>query len=214
MPLLQLAIDTPELEAALSLAREAGRVCDILEVGTPLIVSEGVAAVEALRAEYPTKTILADLKIMDAGRLEAECAFRRGADIVSVLALAADRTLAEALACAAEHGGSILVDLINCPDPVGRARQCERLGAELLCLHLAHDAQGGGADPLERLRALREAVGCRIAVAGGLQVSSVAPAVRCGAEVLIVGSAIAESPSPAEAAARFAAEARRCADGG
>ena len=47
--------------------RRSTRHFDILEVGTPLILAEGVRAIETLRTGHPGKQFLADLKIMDVG---------------------------------------------------------------------------------------------------------------------------------------------------
>ncbi|MFN3740381.1 MAG: orotidine 5'-phosphate decarboxylase / HUMPS family protein [Thermodesulfovibrionales bacterium] len=84
MPLLQLAIDLVVAERAMDIARKAGGYFDILEAGTPLIKSAGIEIVKRLKKEFPQKIIFADLKIMDAGALEAAIAFEAGADIISV----------------------------------------------------------------------------------------------------------------------------------
>ncbi|MBU4148932.1 MAG: orotidine 5'-phosphate decarboxylase, partial [Candidatus Omnitrophica bacterium] len=72
-PILQVALDFVNLKRALKCAGEAvaGGV-DWLEAGTPLIKSEGLSAVRELRRMFPRKTIVADMKIMDAGRVEVE----------------------------------------------------------------------------------------------------------------------------------------------
>lgn len=57
------------------------------------MIEEGLAAVRHLKARYPQQRVLADLKIMDAGEHEAQLAFSAGADIVTVLGLAADSTV-------------------------------------------------------------------------------------------------------------------------
>ena len=90
-PTLQLVLDHENLSRALKVAREAlpGGV-DWLEAGTPLIKSEGLDAVRTLRREFPSATIVADMKVMDAGRLETECAAKAGANIVHVLGPASD----------------------------------------------------------------------------------------------------------------------------
>ncbi|MEJ2365223.1 MAG: orotidine 5'-phosphate decarboxylase [Deltaproteobacteria bacterium] len=74
-PILQLALDFVDLKRALKNAQAgiAGGV-DWLEAGTPLIKSEGLKAVRELRALSPQTTIVADMKIMDTGRVEVEAA--------------------------------------------------------------------------------------------------------------------------------------------
>ena len=88
-PILQLALDFANLSQALRVAEEATQAGEIwLEAGTPLIKSEGVEAVRRLRAEFPAHTIVADMKVMDAGRVEVEIAAKAGANIVAVLGAA------------------------------------------------------------------------------------------------------------------------------
>jgi len=195
-PQLQLALDFVSLNDALRTASAVHPHFDIAEIGTPLIIEEGLRALEELKARWPEKRFLADTKIMDAGRIEAGSAFRRGADIVTVLALADDKTIAGALEAAAQCGGQIMADLIHVPDPAARARQLERLGVHILCVHTAYDVQDQAIDPLGELACVRSAVASRVAVAGGLKLNNVEPAVRGGADILIFGGAIAANPEP------------------
>jgi 3-hexulose-6-phosphate synthase len=205
-PLLQLAIDSPDVAASRRLVEAVYPHFDILEVGTPLILAEGVRVIGTLREGHPGKQFLADLKIMDAGALEAQIAFQYGADIVTVLALADDRTICGALETAAKHSGQIMADLINTSNQIDRAVELERLGIQILCVHTAYDKQGHGVDPLQGLSAIRNAVRCRIAVAGGLGIENLKPAIERGADILIIGGSIAKSPSPGETGARCARE--------
>ena len=138
---LQLALDGT-LAAGLEVLRAAHDYVDVVEVGTPLLLREGVAAVRRLRASYPAMTLLADVKIMDAGDLEARIAFAAGADQVSALGAAADATITAALAAARDCGGELLVDLINAPDPPRRVEQLMALGCDYFCVHRAHDVGG------------------------------------------------------------------------
>jgi 3-hexulose-6-phosphate synthase / 6-phospho-3-hexuloisomerase len=205
-PLLQLAIDSPDIAVARRLVEVVYPQFDILEVGTPLIIGEGVRAIETLRAGHSGKQFLADLKIMDVGEGEAENAFRHGADIVTVLALADDRTICGALKAAKKYSGLIMADLINTPDTIERAVDLERLGVQILCIHTAYDLDGQGVDSLQGLMAMQKAVCGRIAVAGGLGIENLKPAIERGADILIVGGGITRSPSPGETGARYVRE--------
>ena len=200
LPLLQLAIDTRDLPSALTLADRVYPHYDIAEIGTPLIIEEGLRALEVLKARYPDKHYLADLKIMDAGRLEAESAFRRGADIATILAVADDKTIQGALEAAANYGGQLMADLINAPDPVHRAAELAALGVHIVCIHTAHDLAGQEEDLVGNIEAVRKTVDCRLAVAGGLALEDVDQAVESGADILVFGGAIAGHPEPGEAA--------------
>jgi 3-hexulose-6-phosphate synthase len=189
-PLLQLAVDVLSISDALRIAAEIYPYFDIIEAGTPLILEEGLAAVEKLRKQHPDKICLADLKIMDGGYIEAGSAFKRGANIVTVLGVAHDKTILAALKAAQEHGGKIMADLINVKQVVVRARELEELGVPIICLHTAYDRQNTGVDPLEELQAVRPVVQCQLAVAGGLGLATVGEAAAAGADILVVGGGI------------------------
>jgi 3-hexulose-6-phosphate synthase/6-phospho-3-hexuloisomerase len=200
-PVLQVALDFVDLDRALKCAREAvAGGADWLEAGTPLVKSEGLAAVRALREAFPDRHVAADLKTMDAGRGEMEMAAKAGATSASVLAAAGDATIRECVAAGRNYGLEVEVDLIGAADPAAAAARAERLGAAAVAVHLAIDEQMLGRDPFAMLRAVRGAVGIRVSVAGGINSETAAEAVKAGADVLVVGGAITKSADAAAAA--------------
>lgn len=198
---LQVALDCLRLEEALRLMEQVHPYVDIVEIGTPLIFEAGLAAVEQIKSRYPDKSCVADLKIMDAGGVEASSGFKRGADIVTILGVAADVTVQAALEAAADHGGKVMADLINAPDPIRRCRELEALGVPILCLHTAFDRQGVQKADAQPLAEVRRQTTCRLAVAGGITLDTMPAVIQNGADVVIVGGAIARDPNPGEAAA-------------
>ena len=107
-PRVQVSLDLPDLQVALATAEVAVRAgVDWLEVGTPLILGEGLHAVRALRERFPAHPIIADLKTMDAGYLEAEMMFKAGATFVVVMAVAHEHTVREAVREKLEAGESV-----------------------------------------------------------------------------------------------------------
>ncbi|MBW2392352.1 MAG: orotidine 5'-phosphate decarboxylase, partial [Deltaproteobacteria bacterium] len=107
-PILQLALDFIDLQRALKNAQAgiAGGV-NWIEAGTPLIKSEGLNAVRELRKLFPQTTIVADMKIMDTGRVEVEAAAKAGANIVDVLGAASDATIQECIQAGKNYGAKI-----------------------------------------------------------------------------------------------------------
>lgn len=197
---LQLALDFVDLSRALLVAESAMAAgADWLEAGTPLIKSEGLNAVRELRRRFPHHCIVADMKIMDAGRIEVECAAKAGANLVDVLGAASDATIAECIQAGKNYGAKIVVDLISVPDPVTRARQVEALGADYLTVHVAIDDQMVGRDPFETLRQVSQAVQIPVGVAGGINSATAAQAVASGASYIIVGGAITKAKNPDQA---------------
>ncbi len=202
---LQLAIDTQTLSEAEALVAEVRDLVDVVEVGTPLVIREGVGAVRRLREAFPELTLLADLKIADGGHLEATLGFEAGARIVTVLAAAADETIRETLRAAREHGGEVMVDLMGVPDLEQRAAEVDRLGVRWVCLHTAVDVQRGDADAerraVEGLRRLKDVLAAAgTAVAGGITPATAASVAVLGPDILVVGSAIARAKDPRAAA--------------
>lgn len=188
--LLQLAVDAVELKEALRVASEAHPYFDIVEIGTPLIIEEGMNAFKAVKLRFPDRRILVDAKIADAGYLEAYTVLSRGADVVTVLGMADDKTIEGAVKAARETGGKIMADLIYVTDVAERARRLEALGVDIICLHTAFDCQNGDTQPLDELEAVRPAVQCLVAIAGGMELKSAREAAALGADIVVVGGGI------------------------
>jgi len=209
--ILQLALDFVDLHRALHVAELAVPAgVDWLEVGTPLIKSEGLDAVREVKRRFPGKVIVADMKIMDAGRTEVEAAAKAGARVIDVLGTAMDATILECVQAGKNYGAQIVVDLIAVPDPVARARQVEELGADYITVHVAIDEQMRGEDPFAMLQAVSRAVRVPVGVAGGINSETAAQALASGASYVIVGGAITKAKDP-EAATR---DIRRALDEG
>lgn len=198
---LQFAMDTLTTESALDLAAKAAPYVDILELGTPLIKSEGLAAITAVKAAHPDKTVFADLKTMDAGELEADIAFAAGADLVTVLGVAGDSTIAGAVAAATKHGKGVVVDLIGVSDKAARAREVVALGAVFVEMHAGLDEQAEDGYSLDALLSAGKAAEVPFSVAGGVSADSVEAVQQAGADVAVAGSAIYSASDVAGAAA-------------
>ncbi len=193
-PILQVALDFLNLSQALRVAREArAGGADWLEAGTPLIKSEGLDAVRQLHREFPEVPIVADLKTMDAGRVEIEAAAKAGAQIASILGLASDATIQECVHTGRSYGVQICVDLLGCTDPVARAQHVAGLGVDFVGLHCPIDEQMHGLNAFEQLRHVAQAVALPVAAAGGINSENVVEAIDAGASIAIVGGAITKS---------------------
>ena len=208
---LQLALDTFDLETALAVAEKARGHVDILEIGTPFLLEYGMEAVRRFRAAFPDMEILADAKIMDAGRLEVASALKAGADTVTVLAVTDRLTMAECVATANEYGRRIVADMICVDDIPAKVRELEALGVHGIAVHTGVDQQKAGRTPMEDLRAIKAcARSAEISVAGGIRLETVADYAALRPDVLIVGGAIGSAPDPAAAARAIHDEIRRC----
>jgi 3-hexulose-6-phosphate synthase/6-phospho-3-hexuloisomerase len=193
-PVLQLALDFVDLPRALQVAEEAiAGGADWLEAGTPLIKSEGLESLRQIRSRWPERVIVADMKTMDAGRAEVECAAKAGARVVGVLGAASDATIKECIEAARNYGAEIVVDMIQVDDVVARAKAVEAMGADYVGIHLAIDEQMQGKTPWDTLAAVAKAVTLPIAVAGGINSETAPLALEAGASIVIVGGAITKA---------------------
>jgi len=204
MPILQVALDLLELKRAVEIAKEAVEGgADWLEVGTPLIKSEGMNAVRIMKKNFRENRIVADMKTIDTGALEVEICAKSGADIVIILALSSNSTIEEAIRSARKYGCEIMADLINHPNPVERAKELEELGVDYINVHVGIDVQMLGYDPIEVLKEVVGEVSVPVAVAGGLDTDKASLCVSLGAEIVIVGSNIVKTKNVRESAIRF-----------
>ncbi|MHA1377954.1 MAG: 3-hexulose-6-phosphate synthase [Candidatus Helarchaeota archaeon] len=189
---LQVALDLMNLDRAVQIAKEAvAGGADWLEVGTPLIKSEGMNAVRTLRKEFPNNVIVADMKIMDVGSVEVEMATKAGADVVIVLGVSDNSTILEAVEAGKRYGSKIMCDLINVENMLERAVELERLGVDIICVHIGIDQQVKGIKPLDVTKQISEVISnADLAIAGGLNSETAPLGIEAGANVVIIGHAI------------------------
>ena len=202
--ILQVALDLLELKRAVEIGKESIEGgADWLEVGTPLIKSEGMNAIRTLRDAFPDVTIVADMKTMDTGAIEVEMAAKSGASVVSILAVADNAVIDEAIKSARKYGVAVMVDIINAEDPVRRAKELEGLGVDYVCVHVGIDQQMQGMDTLNLLKKVSAELNTPLAVAGGVDAELASEAVSLGADVIIVGGNITRSAKVKESTAKI-----------
>jgi 3-hexulose-6-phosphate synthase/6-phospho-3-hexuloisomerase len=191
---LQVALDLLNEHRALTIAKDSvNGGADWLEVGTPLIKSEGMEVVRKLKEMFPKKTLVADMKTMDTGAFETEMAAKAGADVVCILAAADDSTIKDALKSARKYGTKVMVDLIGIKDKVHRAKTLEKMGVDYLCMHIGIDEQMIGKKPVEILSTVVKNTEIPVAVAGGINSETAVDVVNAGASIIIVGGAITKA---------------------
>lgn len=200
MTKLQVAVDLLTTADALALTNKVAPYVDIIELGTPLIKSEGLSVVSAIKAAHPDKIILADLKTADAGFLEADIAFSAGADLVTVLGSAGDATVRGAVEAGQKHGKGIVGDLIGVQDRVGRARELVKFGVSFVELHAGLDEQAQPGFSIQNLLEDGRIAGVPFSVAGGVKIDTITAVRDAGADVAVAGGAIYSASDPAAAA--------------
>jgi 3-hexulose-6-phosphate synthase len=209
MAKLQVAIDLLTTEEALALTAKIAPYIDIIELGTPLIKNAGISVVTAMKKAHPDKLVFADLKTMDAGELEADIAFKAGADLVTILGVAGDATIIGAVKSAKAHGRGIVVDTIGVTDRVKRAKEVIALGAEFVELHAGLDEQWADGYSIQVLIDEAARAGVPVSIAGGVNLENISDVIKSGVIVAVAGAAIygAEDPAAAAKALREAIDA-------
>lgn len=201
---LQLAIDLEDIQGAINLIRKTKDSIDIFEYGTPLVINFGLEGLQKIRTEFPDITLLADLKIMDVASYEVTQAFKYGADITTILGVAEDQSIKDAIKAAHEAGKEILVDMIGVKDIENRAREIDEFGADYVGTHTGYDLQALGQNPFEEFNLIKNNVSkTKTAIAGGIKLSASEEIKKANPDLLIIGGAISTVDDPAEAAAEF-----------
>ena len=205
-PLLQLALDTYDLPSALAPLQQAASHIDIIEVGTILCLSEGMGAVRIIRSLFPDKTILADVRIAEAGGIIARMAFEAGADWVSVVSGAAPSTADVVYDVARQHGGDVQIELSD-GWTWDQAERWREIGIDQAIIHRSRDAEAQGklawgAADLNNIQRLAE-MGYRVTVAGSVGVDDISLFADIPVYIFIAGRAIRNASDPAQAAAAF-----------
>lgn len=195
-PIVQISLDLTQLDEALETAMMAMRAgVDWLEAGTPFILAEGLHGVKRLREAFPNAPIVADLKTMDGGYLEAEMMAKAGATHVVVMARAHEETIKCVVKAGKDYNIKVMGDNLGCPDMVEAAKWLEDLGCDYIVHHIGYDERRGIAargkrmpSPLDQLRDVVQAVRIPVQAVGGL---SLEQAIRCpeyGAPLVVLGA--------------------------
>ncbi|MEA1945335.1 MAG: bifunctional 5,6,7,8-tetrahydromethanopterin hydro-lyase/3-hexulose-6-phosphate synthase, partial [Euryarchaeota archaeon] len=202
-PYLQVALDNPDIDQVLRIVKalpDSDHL--ILEAGTPLIKRYGVDVIGKIREVVPNAFIVADLKTLDTGNLEARMVADATADAVVISALAPIQTIDKAIEEAHKTGIYAVIDTLNLPDPVPMLQKLDVL-PDVVELHRAIDAESTeyqwGSIPA--IRALSDRI--LVAVAGGIRADTVRDAMDAGADILVVGRAITNAKDVRQAAEMF-----------
>ena len=209
-PYLQVALDLVDMAKVASVLTglpENDHL--IIEAGTPLIKKFGLSVLSEIRKYKPNAFIIADLKILDTGNLEARMAADATADAVVISGLAPTSTMEKAIAEARKVGIYSIIDMLNVQNP---ARVIEKLKVkpDIVELHRAIDVEET-AHAWGDIPAIRKAAGGKllVATAGGVRVNVVKDALKAGADILVVGRAITASKDVGHAADEFLEQLNR-----
>jgi len=195
-PIIQISLDLTHIDEALETAAMAVRSgVDWLEAGTPLILAEGLHGIKALRSAFPEVPVVADLKTMDGGYLEAEMMANAGATHVVVMAQAHEETIKCVVKAGADFGCEVMGDNMNFNTMIEGAKRLEDLGCDYVIHHIGYDERRGIAaaggrmpSPLDELREVVDAVNVPVQAVGGLSLEQAIECPRYGAPLVVLGA--------------------------
>lgn len=206
---MQLALDVPSLGASANLTAVLRCRLARVEVGTPLLVHSGLAAVEVVRSVAPGGvTVVADTKICDAGRRIASDAFKAGAAVVTVAGAAVDsptwRGVLDAALAAPEVPGTVMIDTVGWPTREARSglRSLVQVGQDTgvpveVCIHRPKQEPAPFSALFQEFAPAGLPADVNYLVAGQMVPGLVAPALIAGFGVVIVGGAVTGAVDPA-----------------
>ncbi|MFF2157376.1 3-hexulose-6-phosphate synthase [Paenibacillus chitinolyticus] len=188
---LQLALDLVNIPEGIELVKELEPYIDIVEIGTPVIINEGLRAVKEMKRAFPNLKVLADLKIMDAAGYEVMKASEAGADIITILGAAEDMSIKGAVEEARKQNKKVLVDMISVKNLEERAKEVDAFGVDYICVHTGYDLQAVGKNSFEDLQTIKRAVKrAKTAIAGGIKLSTLPEVIKAQPDLVIVGGGI------------------------
>lgn len=195
-PIVQISLDLTNIEEAVETAHIALKAgVDWLEVGTPLVLAEGLHGVRRLRSEFPNTPLVVDLKTMDGGYLEAEMMAKAGATHVVVMGRAHAETIKCVVQAGRDFGVKVMGDNLACDSMVDGARLLEDLGCDYVIHHIGYDerrglvAQGLACpSPLDQLTEVVEAVNIPVQAVGGLSIDQAISCPSYGAPLVVLGA--------------------------
>lgn len=202
-PRLQVAVDALDMVSALGPLNKAVAHVDVIECGTILIIAEGLKSVREVRALYPDKTILADVRIAEAGSLISRQCFEAGANWVSCVAGASLATIGQVVTVANEFGGEVQVELGETYS-AERARAWRDLGVEHVIVKRSRDREAAGdlswgESDVQRVSELAD-MGFTVTVTGGIKADELDVFAGAPVGVVIAGRSIMGAEDPAAAA--------------
>jgi 3-hexulose-6-phosphate synthase len=209
-PIVQIALDYATIDEALAMAKigvEAG--VDWLEIGTPLIICQGLAPIGQMVRAFPKFPVLADYKTMDSGGKNVQRTKEQGGHVMTVCAGAPDETVQSAVAASKETGVWVVADTIGVKNQAARARQCADWGVHMIYLHYGADQRRNDPrrDSTQWLDEVMGAVSIPIGV-GCFDVEDAVRAVQKGAELIAIGHPVISGSDPLGQLKKFVREVR------
>ena len=202
-PLLQVALDLPDGNAALAFAYAIREYVDIFDIGTLLLKKEGAEIIRIFKDAFPTKLIYADTKTLDLGLFEARLVFDAGADMMSVCGVAADRTIDLALREGRLRQKEVVIDLIGLEASYRQIKRLSYFQPDYLMIHTGVDEWHNENTLFQKVEIIAQFCPIPLAFSGGIQLDDIPYLLVFHPAILVIGSAISTASDPVDMTRRF-----------
>ncbi len=199
---LQVSFDLISLEKAVEVASSIVDHADIFEVGTMLVYTHGVKAIERFRESFPHKKLLADTKIVDRGKEAVTLFAHAGADWVTVMAGTGKNVIHMACTTAHNAGRKVMLDLLDASSLGQSALEAKNLGVDALLFHEAYDEKES-MSILEKWDMVKGNTDLEVFIAAKIGRESVGEFIQLQPDGIIIGRSITEAAQPADEALYF-----------
>lgn len=203
-PLLQIALDTDSYEDAFrTLANGLDDAVDIIEVGTLLLLSEGLRAVDILRTIYPKKILVADFKCIAPHFGSA--VLKHNPDFLTVLS-AAEKQVPKSIhdeAVAIGKGQQVQIELYGDDWNWDDVAEWKLMGIEHIIFSRPRSRKGGwGAEDVNDIEKL-VGMGMQVTATGGVTYEDLDVLKGLPIFAIICGRSVRNAPDPAAEARRI-----------
>jgi orotidine-5'-phosphate decarboxylase len=205
-----LALDVESLDRALEIAEKISAYVDAIKVGYPLVLSEGLKSIGALK-NYG-KPLIADFKVADIPEISkriCQKAVDAGADYITVHGFVGEDVVE---ACSEVADIFVVAEMSHPGAEDFMAEDAEKIVK--IAKRYAYGIVAPATRP-ERIRRLRMAAGNLTIISPGVKAQGGKPgdAIRAGADFEIIGRGIYGAEDPLRAVKEFAEAIRRVEPG-
>ncbi len=150
----------------------------IIKAGAPLIKRYGIEVCQKIHQIRPESVLIADMKTLDTGNLEARMAGDATADVIAFSGLAPLKTQERAIEECNKVGALAYMDTINLDDPLEVIKQLE-VKPDIVEMH--------GLPNKEQVNRIKKACGgALVAVAGEFEQSELNDIIKNGVDIIMV----------------------------
>lgn len=196
---LQISFDTTNLSEALDIAQQVADHTDIIEVGTLLIYTHGLKAVQDFKEKFPRKTIIADSKIIDRGKDAVTAFANAGADWITVMAGTSKHVIHSACTTAANLNKKIMLDLVDASSIAQSALEAKNLGAHALLFHQPADEQDSLLF-LDKWELLKGNASVPVFISAKIKRETIDKIIALQPDGIVIGRSITTAENPAQEA--------------